>query len=1084
MNNDKDKNLILYKASAGSGKTYTLVREFLTLCLNSPEKSYKEILAVTFTNKAANEMKAKILNNLEEIITQPVENSDMKKDLIKSTQLQENILVNRAKILYDNILHNYSDFNVSTIDGFVQQISRSFAKELNLPPQYMVLLDDDDLLDELIQRIDKIIGKNDDYLTEILSDFLEYQLDKEDEWRIDKPIREFIKKLLKENAYNKGEFINIKSLSNDEYKEIESYLDSKIESAKNNINVSIEEIEDIVNKYALTDNCFYQGIKGLPGLMIKITDKKKFDELNPSSLMSSYVRKIFGGQQNWFSSKAPKQTVNEINSNIDFVALYKKLVDDYNDLYVIDLIRKNLYLYALRAKFMEIINQYIEETNKVHISEFNKRISDVIGDCNVPFIYERIGSRFKHYFIDEFQDTSLLQWFNFLPLINNSLSENKMNLLVGDAKQAIYRFRSGEVEQIIQLPDIYKKPDNEFAQECEMAFNSNWNPKSLETNYRSKKNIVEFNNSFFDFSKNYLKNPQYVSVYQDNMKQKYRENLKYEGCVRVEIVKMDKLAENIKDDAKKETASTQYKNAVKKSMLEQINNLKTNDFSYKDITILVRNNSDGSDIADFLTQHNIPVVSADSILLKSSDKVLLIVLTMKYLCEENNPVNMLSMNYFYNICNNESENTLDLASIFQTEIDTESLKKLRNNAYSLYDLCVKLISFYGFTIIEDVFLQYFMNLVYEWQNNENDDVTAFLNYWDKKSNSFYVKITAEIDAVQIMSVHKSKGLEFKVVMYPYAFTKVPDRYHTAELWLSFENDFKALKDIPHIKNFLLPINKKLIGTKFEHYFNDEFDRAAFDDFNIMYVAMTRPEDILFIYTDDSQDNNSKSEIVNNFFIDYFNANSLSLKEDDVKMVYQLGEIRKITNDKSSDEEVLKLAHDDNARTLDWTEILKVDPDPTMFWADKEVYSPQEWGDLVHEVLSKINTLDDAQDVIRQYVNDGCIDDNKAAELYDKFEQITRLEEIKEAFSKDAKVRNEMEILTQDGIKRPDRYVELHDKVILIDYKTGKMDESYYEQLKDYVNVLKEMNVKKEIKAYLLYLKDEIELQQVFQDRLF
>ena len=202
MNNG---NFKLYNASAGSGKTFTLIKEFLLLSLSSDYTNFKNILAVTFTNKAANEMKMKVLNNLKEIINDKTNSSDMKKILMEEIQIDENRLVKRAILLYDNILHNYSDLNISTIDAFAQKISRSFAKELNLPNQYKVLLDDEDLLDELIKRIDNKINKDDALLTKVLSQYIKYQVGEENSWHIESPIKSFVKKLLKEDAYKKGE---------------------------------------------------------------------------------------------------------------------------------------------------------------------------------------------------------------------------------------------------------------------------------------------------------------------------------------------------------------------------------------------------------------------------------------------------------------------------------------------------------------------------------------------------------------------------------------------------------------------------------------------------------------------------------------------------------------------------------------------------------------------------------------------------------------------------------------------------------------------------------------------------------------
>lgn len=1108
MNSGKFK---LYTASAGSGKTYTLVKEYLTLCLSSDNSSCKNILAVTFTNKAANEMKAKVLFFLDGFINDDKKCNDMKNDILKILNVSENVLKQRAVSLYDNILHNYSDFNISTIDGFVQQISRSFAKELNLPAQYRVLLDDDDLLDGLIQCIDEHIDKDDEYLTEMLTDFVDFQLDEESSWRIDLVIREFVTKLLKESAYKKGEILSTNELSNNEYLKIKESLNGIHAKYKKNITHYLQDIKDFESQYNISSADYFSGARGLPSMLNKI---EKDINIAPSSLVGSTIKKVFDGEKDWFSSKINKNNLATITkSGVDVLNMYRQLAENHKNLFLVNLIRKNLYLYALRSTLLSIINQYVDETNKVHISEFNKRISDILDDCSIPFIYERIGSRYKHFFIDEFQDTSLLQWHNFLPLLHNGLSENNMSLIVGDAKQAIYRFRSGEVEQIINLPSIYKAKKNAFFDECENTLKNNISKVSLQYNYRSKKNIIDFNNSFFRLSKNKLTSDDYREVYTNNLIQKCPKQYEYDGFVNVEIFDMDKFS----DDDNQESPKTLYKNAVKESILKDINILKDKGFSFSDVAILVRSNSDGADIADFLSKNNIPIISSDSILLKSSDRVRLIMLTLKYLVDDKNEVTKLALSHYVNICKKEA--LFDIHASLQECYDKDKINNLRNQSYSLYDLCDGIIKMYGFDVIEDEFLQYFMNLVYEWQNAENEGIDAFVEYWDKKSNTFFVKITADIDAVQIMTIHKSKGLEFKVVMYPYAYTKVPDGFKGGEKWMS-PNELHLLNEIPGIDSFILPINKGLLDTDMEHHYTEEVEKAAFDDFNIMYVAMTRPSELMFIYTNNKSkagDDDESSSDSYNFFVEYFNAangyyvtdangdvhdvmeqedydllkNRFQQIDNDNSVTYKLGEILYVKA-KESDDDKIKILELKNEipSTMEWTKVLSIEADPTMFWAENDFdYLPQEWGNLVHDILSKINTIEDSHSILQNYINEGSIDNRQAELLQKKFDEIINIEEIKAAFSKEAVVRNEMEILVvnkydDNEILRPDRYAELDDKVILIDYKTGKHHEKYYEQMKNYVLALQDMGVKKHIEAYLLYLGENIEVKQVFLDRLF
>ncbi len=1082
MNNDK---FVLYRASAGSGKTYTLVREFLTLCLSSENVIYNNILAVTFTNKAANEMKAKILNNLEGIIADNEDCLSMKNDLCKANNLTEEQLKQRAVKLYDSIIHNYSDLNVSTIDSFVQQISRTFARELKLPSQYRVLLDDDEFLDELIQRVDKEIGSGDEMLTKTLVEYIKFNLKEESKWRLDAPIREFIKTLLKESAYKKGESLELNLLDEKKCEEVDSYI-------KNQTDIYLKTINDNIKNIELLNIDEKAYAKVLPSMLNKI---KKDINIAPKDLCGKTIKAILNGEKSWYSGK--KEPVN-VNGDV-VVSCFENIINSHKSLYLINIVKKNFYLYLLRGNLLNIVNQHIEETNKVHISEFNKRISDIISDCSAPFIYERIGTKFQHFFIDEFQDTSVLQWFNFLPLINNSLSEGKMNLLVGDAKQAIYRFRSGEVEQIIKLPKIHNKPNEpndeatEVFSDYEDSFKNYFKEYELEKNYRSKKNVVLFNNSFFDFSKNCLSDS-YKKVYSNSKPQQYRENQSYDGCVNVKIF-----------DCNKDTKIKEYKENVKNAILDDIKSLKENnaDLKYSDIAILVRNNSDGSDIAEFLSKNDIPVISSDSILLKSSDEVMLVIMTLKYMMNEKNKVTKLNLSFYQDICRNNREEITNLAEVLKYDIAEDEINQIRESALSLYDLCVKIIRMYGFNIANNVFLQYLMNMVHDWQNTENNGINAFLEYWDKKSDSFFVKITGKINAVQIITIHKSKGLEYKIVMYPYVYTKVPDRLYSNEMWLDFKHDFELLKDIPHLDNFILPITSSLEETEMAKYFYEEKEKAAFDDFNIMYVAMTRAKDILFLYSKSKSDAKSS-----NFLVDYMNNRaSLSLAGNELLKVdfndvvydddivrdykeYQFGKIEYVDSESDEDDvNEIKLAENESVPVmLDWTEKVKFKEDPTMLWAEEDSYEPQEWGNLVHEIFSKITTLDNAKRVLKFYENDGCIDAKTSEMLYREFCEIANNEEIKEAYSSEAVIRSEMEILTEDGRKmRPDRYAELENKVILIDYKTGQDNAKYYEQLREYAYALHKMGVDKTIKPYLVYLKDndgKVKVEEVFLDRLF
>ena len=1059
--NRNNKPFKIYKASAGSGKTFTIVKEYLTLCLGDNADAYREILAVTFTNKAANEMKAKILRFLLGISEGSAKGDirQMRNYLISALGIEERELIRRAKQLYIKILHNYSDMAVCTIDSFVQRLSRSFAKELDLPGQYSVILDNDDLIDEIIQRLSDEIGK-DQFITKILSEFVEYNLSEETSWNVKKLIGEFIEKLLSEDAYRKGNYKNFTDLDEEKYKTIKKNVHSENEKVKNSISLIIKDIESEENRWGITDQDYNGKAKtGLPSV------KKKMQE-GKSSVTTATIEKILSGERNWNDAKS-------LLKDDSIVSVYANAIEKYKSLYskklIFETIEKDLYLYVLRNHIFELIREYIAETSQVHISEFNKRISDILGDCSVPFIYERIGERYRHYFIDEFQDTSVLQWQNFLPLMENSLSFGNMNMIVGDAKQSIYRFRSGEVEQIINLPKIYKRPEGEFGLRCEEQFVSSAQKMTLGTNFRSSKNVIKFNNTFFRYAGGLLKSG---DVY-DDAEQVY-DPLKPDGFVSVEVFHG-------------EMKTVEYKEKVKSSMLKQILDLHKQGVDYKDITILVRSNSDGTDIADYLVANGIEVLSAESVLLQSSDKVQLIVNTLKLMVDDKNPVTKLAVEHF-------SDST-DVARCVPT--------------YNIYDTCVQICKSNSFNILEDVFLQYFMNMVHEWQSRHSAGISDFLEFWEKKKSKLAVQITGELDCVNIMTIHKAKGLEFKVVMYPYADTNLKSSFTQSEMWIQCA-DNQYTKDIPYLDAFLLKLSKeKLTGTIFENLVETENNKTMLDNLDIMYVAMTRAKNMLFVYTNDKKPS-EKSDNSYNLFTDFFEDSLLDIKheknladdaafddffvhnkefdivEGEEHTSFNYGNfdatLLNIREKEAKDDEVkiLELKEGEQApTTLNWFEKLQVDADPTMIWAEKGTFMPEEWGSLVHQILSKIKTIDDAERALRPYVNDGTIDEEQAAKLLDTFRKVTDIPELKPAFSADAVVKNEMDIHTYDGrIIRPDRYAETPNGTILIDYKTGKAHEEYFNQLQDYTAALMQMNGNQSIKAYLVYLGDEIKIVEV------
>ena len=490
-------NFTVYKSSAGSGKTYTLVREYLKLVLTEPHK-FRHILAITFTNKAANEMKQRIINSLKEIsdfssFSGSIAVKFMLPELEKETGLDRNSISENAGKVLELILHNYSDFAICTIDSFVHRIIRSFAFDLHLPLNFEVEVDTDDLIAKVIDILISNVG-TDEKLTRMLINFTQSKTDDEKSWHIENDLTEIAKILTKEDGQIHIE--KLKKLNLDDFSQINRQVNTIIRRFENTLTDYAKDADNLIKSKGIPHQAFYRGSSGICKYFEYLVNKR-FDKVLPNS----YVIKTIE-EDKWYSGKAntnEKAAIDEIKENIRLA--YERIteyIDKHYPKYVIlNEIRKNLYPVAVLNEIEKVMDDYKSENNIVLISEFNKRIADIVLSEPVPFIYERLGEKYKHFLIDEFQDTSVLQWLNLLPLIDNSLSEGNFNMVVGDGKQAIYRWRSGEVEQFAKLPKIYKKKDDPVLIQREQSLERNYQPEVLEHNYRSKAEIVNFNNDFF-----------------------------------------------------------------------------------------------------------------------------------------------------------------------------------------------------------------------------------------------------------------------------------------------------------------------------------------------------------------------------------------------------------------------------------------------------------------------------------------------------------------------------------------------------------------------------------------------------------
>ena len=1071
----KTDNFKVFQASAGAGKTFTLIKEYLKLCLGSEGavENFKGILAITFTNAAANEMKAKIVKALQEMIdSKEVDPKSMEAALIEELGISDAELKRNAQHLMTCIMHDYSSFCVSTIDAFVQKLSRGFAHDLGLPTQYTVSIDTDEVAETITANMGLKITDKDDYLTSLLIDFSNNQYENQRSTAIEGQLADFVKKLMTEKAYQKEGSNTIQNAP--QYKETLDFLNRKTVVFEQRIKAFVGDFEALERQYKLDDTCYSYGKSGFVSFVRKLSNR---DYVQPGSRFNAVLEK-----RNCFSKEAEKQLgkaqVDAMNASL--LAVLEPLNAFYADelgKYLFYKSQRNLlYLYALRAQIRTAFDELVEDEEVVHISEFNKLLNTVMGDFSVPFVYERIGERFKNVFVDEFQDTSVLQWQNLLPLIDNGLANGNMSMVVGDGKQSIYRFRSGEVEQIVNLPEIYALPkdDREAAfRQFEQNLKDNFAFRNLDTNYRSFAKVVDFNNAFFEAAYKHL-SPESQKVYvadkpgtDEGVSIIQKKAKAEEGLVQVELYDAENQPDYCLD-------------RVEAIVHELVDN---RGYQYKDITILTRKSDLGSEIANYLNDKGIPVISQVSILLKSSDKVQLLVNTLRHLMYDDNEVYIANMLYYWMLTQtadfegdvSQCFNEVKAIATGETAIETVMgigeaglLRATLSKATCLYDLCASLMRIFRFDTIRDAFLNYFMDEVFRWQSGPMEGVVGFLTFWDKKENVLAVKSVSG-NAVNIMTIHKSKGLEFPVVIYPEAIVDLDEKLNAskvAEEWLRPEDlGFEAIPNLDKVL-FKMDKNAENMGELAVQHIEKEKESNRLDNLNLLYVAFTRAVQRLYVIA--KQGKADKPNLLREFCAD---KEDCGAPGNDDALVYRFGS-PEFRNPKEKTEEVNDEPMTDSVAS-DWFGKVTVDPNPTMVWQSKsDKLLPREFGELVHQILSKIRTVSEIESVLLPYLNDGTIDEETATWIRKRFTQMAQHPQITSAFDSSAKVKTECEILQQGKVLRLDRYAELSDTIYLIDYKTGKKDKEHLNQVRTYANALKEMT-DKEIRAFLVYLSEDV-----------
>lgn len=1056
----------VYRSSAGSGKTYTLVKEYLKIILPDTD-SFRNILAVTFTNKAAGEMKKRVLSCLEELGGPNAGTGKATRTLLPSliaeTGLTADEISRNAGEALKKILHQYSDFSIGTIDSFSHRVIRAFAHDFGIPMNFKVELDSDTLLETVVDLLLDKAG-DDEQITGLLVNFLENNIEDDKSWAIDKSLIDFSGLLLDEESQQ--QLPKLRNLSIADFRKVADFLRKSTREFEKNLKTEAGIALTAIVDAGLDHQAFAFGKSGVSWYFQQLSSGR-LDRIVPAQRLVDAIEK-----GSWTSAKATsadKEKVENIKDllNESFEKLLQLISASYAGYKLHKLLWKSVYPMALLNSIDGILREFKKQNNIIHISEFNSRISKIVLGEPVPFIYERTGEKYRHILIDEFQDTSALQWQNFVPLIENSLASGWFNLVVGDGKQAIYRWRGGDVEQFTALPSLMGSNSNTLIREREEALERNFKEQKLEKNFRSGREIVDFNNKLFGFLSGFLDEKR-KNVYKGIVQES--DPGKPGGYVNITF----SSGTSGKDDEAESSAVE-----MQKKVLTIVVDCIGEGYRPGDIAILCRSNKDASLLAQMLVENSIPVVSGESLLLNYSPLVRMLTGLVRYVFGPVNPVIQAEILSLYSELHpeqkpffldwlNGSSNTERRTKLFDGFLEERLGKDGADDLKMLpvYDLFIMLVSRLCPSSASDPYVQFFLNTVLRFSSGISSSAPDFLEWWDEHSEKLSVVMPAGYNAVQVMTIHKAKGLQFPIVIYPFAGDRL--RNTKRYVWADLDQD-----EVPGLAAAMLQSDKDLADTAFAWKFEEERQKSLLDLLNVFYVVMTRPEQRLYVLAPQPPKKTDEPASIHAFLKSWLQSTDLWKDETNE---YEFGKPDKPPVRKN---ETLNVIPMPELYFSEWRQKIRIRSRAPEIWNIDDPDRNRRFGNVLHTLLAGLTPGVDAGELIDAMLDNGLLDRFWEDDIRSKINTILHDPELGFIFDESADVRSEAEILTPAGhAVRPDRVIIQGEEAIIVDYKTGRPMEKYRKQLLSYSEYLETMGYKN-VRKYLLYLEPEVRLEEVF-----
>ena len=1083
-----EQALTVYKASAGSGKTFTLASEYITLVVKNPQ-DYRSILAVTFTNKATQEMKTRILSQLYGIAhSLPDSEAYYEQVRMKTGFSEQTIRENAAKAL-SLLTHHYNEFRVQTIDAFFQSVLRNLARELNLTANLRVDLNDEQVEAQAVDELINSLEEGEEVLNWI-RDYIDKNIEDDKGWNVISQIKDFGKNIFKD--FYKDHKTELDNRFSDEsfFNDFITDLRERRTRILNRLNEHAKQMYKKIRDANLDNpNLFNRGANGLLSHIIKLTKGTPSNDPTPQ-----YVQSCIDSAEKWPASKCPakeKAAIIELASASlcsDLKILNDYRINDWREYQSCNLTLKHLSQLRLLHAISEAVDEINKDTNRFMLSNTQSLLCTLMKDSDTPFVFEKMGAYLKHIMIDEFQDTSTIQWNNFRKLLDNCMAQvDSHNLIVGDVKQSIYRWRQGDWKLLNNI-------EHEFTKEQIKI-------EPLDTNYRSEENIIRFNNAFFKQavlqtvkeleSEEIQGATELVEAYKEIEQKPRKDNGK--GCVRIKLFRYD--SKNASD----------YKQKILNELIENIRQLLDQGYKQKDIAILARSKTVIPDIVDSFQNidTNVSLVSDEAFRLDASLAVNVIIEALRLLTH---PHDKLTESKLVKLYQQQVIKTgKDINDLFVGENSTE-LKSFLPSGYidkfeslsrlSLIDLVDEIYSLFSLDSLEgqSAYVCTFYDTLNEYLRDHPADIDDFIEEWEDTLSSNTIQ-SDEVDGIRLITIHKSKGLEYDNVLIPFCDWEL-EKTNGITIWCSGDDKEKPYGELP-----LIPVDysSKMLGTVFEDDYKEEHLQNTVDNMNLLYVAFTRAGKNLFItgkkYKEKTKGKSERSHIIQ-YIIEELAKELPGAIIDDAgdngPISFEFGTLS------TCEERVEKEKATANPFELSpKTHKLKIEtfPHPVSFrqsnkshdFIKGEDIDPSDAkryikvGNVLHQLFSTILTEADIEPRLKELEQAGIIynDDITSRELQNKISCALSNEKVKNWFSPRWKLFNECTILDYDKETgdvyehRPDRVMTDGKEMIVVDFKFGKPRDEYHEQVQRYMRLLMRMGYK-QVSGYIWYvLRNEI-----------